>query len=657
MLRRLSSGKARWLPGYVGLLAVVCASSAFANDLSEQPVDSLTITGILPSAAPQALSSESSWLRGLHISGYGGQTFGMWQNPTALHDYTPSRNNLAVARTLLQVDERYDLNHQNSFFMREWFVYEPPYSFESANNPAYAAYNQFDPATGLIGGNCNPKTTACSHPASFGHFMNDWYNVYQVRDAWWQNKLGPLTTYIGNQIVVWGQSISFRVGDVINPVDTAWNFGFANLEQSRNAQWMLHPILNLPDWSQLSSNFVEAVVLPGFQPQWWENDYADGRYVDSGLTEGRVDTGIPAASHGPSARFDVHYDNSFMPGLNGVLIPAAGGPPFFGGPFPGGAAGLVTQPSIREFWACTQLEGEIRGNNPSKPNFANPMPVSIRHFCNLGLSKNDGVPYGPSGDGALVDVGHYLIPGMQPSNWNDGVRVHTLLGQTELTALYYNDNTTGGAPYPVWRPYTNIWDAVYSDIQEMGVTADRPVPLPESLAEHFPAVFRGEEIYINHQPFFDARPTSLENIRYSDEFKWMAALDLDQAYAPWLTATGNLTANVEVEDNIIMDHDKLMPVGSTIGEPLPKNDVSTLLNIGTSWRYGVIAPTWTMIYNPRGETFALFPSLILTPPWTPQYFLKLQAIEVLGGNREADLGLYKGQSLLTAQFQYNFSLL
>ncbi len=58
----------------------------------------------------------------------------MWQNPTALRDFTRSRNNLAVARSLLQVDENYRLNESNTFFMREWFVYEPPYSFNSANN-------------------------------------------------------------------------------------------------------------------------------------------------------------------------------------------------------------------------------------------------------------------------------------------------------------------------------------------------------------------------------------------------------------------------------------------------------------------------------------------------------------------------------------------
>jgi hypothetical protein len=37
--------------------------------------------------------------------------------------------------------------------------------------------------------------------------------------------------------------------------------------------------------------------------------------------------------------------------------------------------------------------------------------------------------------------------------------------------------------------------------------------------------------------------------------------------------------------------------------------------------------------------------------------VKLQAIEVLGGDKEQTLGLFKGESLLTAQFQYNFNLM
>ena len=75
----------------------------------------------------------------------------MWQNPSELRQFTDSRNNLSVSRTWLQVDENYRLNENNNFFMREWFVYEPPYAFNSANG--------------------------------IGRHTNEFYNQYTVRDA------------------------------------------------------------------------------------------------------------------------------------------------------------------------------------------------------------------------------------------------------------------------------------------------------------------------------------------------------------------------------------------------------------------------------------------------------------------------------------------
>src|SRR6266436_847721 len=245
---------------FFGVTAIILAlvangpAAVSAGDLSAQPADTLSVTGAPTHILPQDQATGGrEWYSGFHMSGYASQTFGMWQNPTALKEYTRSRNNLATSRTLLQVDENYRLNENNTFFAREWSVYEPPYSFNSANNAAYGAAAPFH--------------------SSFGHFRNGYYNSSRVRDAWWENRTGPLTTFVGNQIVVWGQSPAFRVGDVINPQDVVWNFGFANLEQSRNAQWMIHPILNLPEVGPFQSNFIEAVIQPGFQPQWWENDY------------------------------------------------------------------------------------------------------------------------------------------------------------------------------------------------------------------------------------------------------------------------------------------------------------------------------------------------------------------------------------------------
>jgi hypothetical protein len=633
---------------------MLAAVNSRAGDVSGQPANSLSVTNSVTNILPQGGAAsvpaagagtemtstppggESSWLTGLHISGYGSQSFGMWQNPTALRAYTPSRNNLAVARSLLQIDENYRLNENNTFFAREWFVYEPPYSYNSANNAQYSD---------------------ATH-ASYGHMMNGFYNTYELRDAWWENKTGPLTTFVGNQIVVWGQSLAFRVGDVINPANTCWAFGFANLEQSRVPQWMIHPILNLPEMGPLTSNFVELVVQPGFQPNWQPTQYQDPYHkYRTALTAGRALPCLPAASHGPSARFDVQYSTQPIFGADAPLTPL--GPYVTGGAQTvqrNGAGKLiyntmVDPPASRLFFVC--LPGAVR------PGF-NPYAAYIKNFhpaCNLALNKHNN-DISPIGDGAIADTGFWHVPGMQPQNWNEGVRYHTLYGATEWTALYYNDNTSGGGPWTLkWTPYTNLWNYSNYDIQQAGITVDRPVPAPASIAEYFPAVFRGEALYQNHVSFESNRFQDMNGQRWSDQMKYMLAIDLDQAYAPWLTSTGNLSANLELYTNTILDNAKLSYVGNDLNEQNLKNDVSMLFNIGTSWWWSDFAPTWTMIWYPKGDTFALFPSIVLNPPWTKKYFMKLQAIEILGGDKEAGIGLFKGQSYLLAQLQYNFNLM
>jgi hypothetical protein len=623
--------------GAAMFVLLVFTAQSRAADLSAQPADSLNVTssavGVLPQAgagmpaggapevgagvAPGGVPGETGGMfGGFHVSGYAAQTFGMWQNPTALREYTPSRNNLAVARSLLQVDENYRLNENNTFFMREWFIYEPPYSFNSANNTAWS--------------------TASPNKSSFGHFMNGYYNTFQVRDAWWENKTGPLTTFIGNQIVVWGQSIAFRVGDVINPTDTCWAFGFANLEQSRVPQWMIHPVLNLPEFGPLTSNFIEGVWQPGFSPNYWNEQRYDpyGKYIGEGEKAGRASPCLPSASHGPSARFDIHYSSQPRFGMSAPLVTGVN----------------IADPLGHEFWACRQLSPGVR------PGF-NPLPPALRNFnCNLGLSKNNN-PYSPIGDHTVIDIGVWNIPGYQPQNWNEGLRFHTLWGATEFTALYYNDNMNGGNPFTAkWTPLTNLWTYSYPDIQNLGVTADRPLPMPASLAEYFPAVGRAEMIYSNHNSMSDMSPFNFTGQAWSDVVKWMVAVDLDQAYAPWLTQTGNLSANVEVYDNIIMDHKKVFALNAVDNNVL-KNDVSVLFNVGTSWWWSDFEPTFTTIFQPKGRNMAIFPTVVLNPPWTKKYFLKLQAIEVLGGDKLNGVGFFKGQSLLTAQLQYNFNLL
>jgi hypothetical protein len=592
---------------------------AFAGDVDSDSANSISVTGATAGVLPQMSSAgESGMLSGLHVSGFLSQTFGMWQNPTALKNYTTSRNNLSTSRTWLQADENYQLNQDNSFFMREWFVYEPPYSFNSANG--------------------------------LGMYGNEFYNQYTVRDAWWQNKFGPLTTYVGNQIVVWGQSLAFRVGDVVNPQDTTWAFGFANLEQSRTPQWMIHPILNLPEFGPTSSNFIEGILIPRYQPMWNSCDYADHRYDGfCNVNAGSVNNGFPAGvAFDPTGRFGAHFASRYQPPST-ALSP---GTPILGPYFPAGRAHvlqnqlLIGSPLANEFYYC------LNAGSASQP--ANPVPAGLQKVCKQ---------YGPS---IAPDTGPtWDVPASTVANWTEGARLHTLIGPAELTAFVYDPFNL--YPNTFWQQYTNRFVNKFVPEVMTGVTGDMPIPMPSSLSEYLPFVGRAEAVYTNHQGVntWDLIGNP-QGVRYTDSVNYMLALDVDQAYAPWLTSTGNLTANVEFQDFITLDgaNSMMEAFGPYTGGALEpesniKNNVSTLFNIGTSWLWNDVAPTWTMIFSPKGRSFLLFPSIVLNPPWTKAYFLKLQAVEIMGGDLDYSQGggILKGQSMLLAQFQYNFNLL
>lgn len=74
----------------------------------------------------------------------------------------------------------------------------------------------------------------------------NYYNYFDFRELRldWQPKVGH-NVHIGRQIVNWGESISARVGDVINPQDNRFDLGFTNLEDTRMPIWMIRGIHQL----------------------------------------------------------------------------------------------------------------------------------------------------------------------------------------------------------------------------------------------------------------------------------------------------------------------------------------------------------------------------------------------------------------------------
>lgn len=510
------------------------------------------------------LSRSSGWLSGLSLSGYAQTTAAMWADSSALTGFGRAAgehhgaNSLAVQRNLLQLDANYFLNGDNAGFIRFWGVYEPPYPWE-ANNIA------------------GPTLV-------YNKSQSDFYNRYDIRDAYWKNTTGPATLFLGRQIVTWGESIAFRVGDVINPQDLSWNFGFANLEQSRLPLWMIHPIIGLHRLGPFTSNFIEAVWTPPWQPLYTSTDYADRRYAGQYTVAGAVNLLPPSGG-----RFDVY-------------------------PYP-----------------FTTASDTPPGAQPAFPQI-----------------KNFTAPFQT-----------WALPSDTLANSTEGTRFHTLAGNTELIWFYWHAHRLDPISFVEGAAESGqSLQLHYPQINDIGVTMNRPIYIESAPLFEVPFVLRGEAVWQDRAPFNTISLSQRSAVTYSSTLNTLLALDLDNMALPWLTSTGALTTNLEWNNYSILSPNQHMVYGG-YAERWRHNEENVLLSATTSWWWGAIVPTFTGIYNPDGNTWELFPNVVLTPPWTDKYFVNLQYIGILSNDRFSAYagGVFKGKNIFLLQFQYNFNLI
>ena len=510
------------------------------------------------------LSTSWRWLSGLSVTGYAQTTSGMWVDSSSLTQFGRSAgehhgaNSLSVERNLLQLDANYFLNGDNSGFVRFWGVYEPPYPWEAHN---------------IAGPNL-----------AYDKSQSDFYNRYDIRDAYWKNTTGPVTLFLGRQIVTWGESIAFRVGDVINPQDLSWNFGFANLEQSRLPLWMVHPIVNLHRLGLFGSNFVEGVWSPAWQPLCTSVNYADNRYAGQYSVAGAANLLPPSGG-----RFDTY-------------------------PYP--------------FMTVSDTPPGAQAAFPQITRFAAPFQT-------------------------------WALPSDTWANSVEGLRLHTLAQNTEMTAIYWHGHQLNPIAFVEGIPESGqTLQMRYPQLNDIGVTANRPIYLEPAMLSDFPFVLRSEAVWQDRTPFNTINPSRASAVIYSSTVNTLLALDVDSMAVPWLTSTGTLTTNLEWNNYTILSPNRGMVYGG-YAESWRHNEENLLFSANTSWWWGAIVPTFTGIYNPDGNTWELFPNIVLTPPWTDKYFLSLQYIGILSNDKFSAYagGVFKGKSLLLIQFQYNFNLI
>ena len=96
----------------------------------------------------------------------------------------------------------------------------------------------------------------------------------------------------------------------------------------------------------------------------------------------------------------------------------------------------------------------------------------------------------------------------------------------------------------------------FPQFNDIGVTLNRPIYLPGSLLSSVPMVLRTEAVWQDRTPLNTTDVAIKNAVVDKNTINSLVALDLDGLYAPWLTKTGTLSANLEWNQFSILGYGK-----------------------------------------------------------------------------------------------------
>jgi len=164
------------------------------------------LTALIPF---QVATAAEAWrYGGWEVDGFLRNNTGVW---TENWDYAQNNDPLATCRNWLRLNVNGRITGKLKLKAEGLAIYEPEYAREHHGTE----------------GDGTPIAANEYNYLDFRELRLDWRPAmgHEIR--------------IGKQIVNWGESISARIGDVINPVDNRFDLGFTNLEDTRIPIWMI----------------------------------------------------------------------------------------------------------------------------------------------------------------------------------------------------------------------------------------------------------------------------------------------------------------------------------------------------------------------------------------------------------------------------------
>ncbi|MCP4683450.1 MAG: DUF1302 domain-containing protein [Desulfobacterales bacterium] len=221
--------------GKTWLLAVLFLFVGVASAGAEIQLwgDKLTVTGFLRHQLVYNMGSMNPY-NGPPRTGYGVQS---------------EKNDINLSRTWFVSEFNYRPSHMFKLFAKTRLIYDQTDMLDD-NLPEY---NSMALSTEHYG-----STLRADHDDNVAAEIWELYGDLDIGNLWFR---------LGKQQIVWGEMISARILDIVNPLDLSWHMKWEpeEFENIRIPQWMIRAVYNIEQavapW--LDELYVEAFYNPG----------------------------------------------------------------------------------------------------------------------------------------------------------------------------------------------------------------------------------------------------------------------------------------------------------------------------------------------------------------------------------------------------------
>jgi hypothetical protein len=556
-----------WSRGAAALLVVLAAAPARAVDLLDGAAN---VSGFIETR--EAIWTQSDPVKPLRIPGISDD---------------PPDNRLAVARETLQLSFDYTPSPELAFHGVFRGVWEPRYRID-----AFAS-------DGSRFGRDVLDRNFYDEPPSWGE---------PIRELWAQwSPSGSHSIRVGRQIVNWGESLAFRVADVINPNDSRFNLFFLDPQDSRIPQWMvqgIHQFLDLP-----GSPSFEWIVLPPLEPEHRRvNDFAPTGARWAVPPETRQSR-YPALATAPG-------DPALWTVQRAVLNARAIGAP-------GGAVDFRFLDDVQKaFPHGTSFGGRLR-------------------FSLGGLNL------------ALFDwYGYELQPVVKDLGLSDLTIAdyRGVLGRPDLADVY----TALGVPVAAQSAVRlDRFRFLYPRQNVLGMTGNYYLAALKAVTR-FELVLRPKKRFqVDGFDRVTGAITNRDGLVRRDEVQWQIAFDFSGLYWPALNRESDFSFSVEYTQAIVPDPAEGMRAGVF---ETPLRQVTDTLSVrgSTAYFYNCVQPSVTAIWQPEQGAWAVVPALGLAAPFDSNLTAELRYVTIGGRSAFDGLGLFQRKDFVMFSLRYGF---